>query len=45
MSDYMENGRKFFQKVENTVGIGEIAHYEKFLLFSHFFKKTYTADS
>ena len=28
-----ENGRKFFKQVENTVGIGEIAHHEQFLLF------------
>ena len=27
------NGRKFSKRVENTVGKGEIAHYEKFLLF------------
>ena len=28
-----ENGRKFFKWVENTVGQGEIARYEQFLLF------------
>ena len=28
-----ENGRKLFKRVENTVGKGEIAHYEHFLLF------------
>ena len=28
-----ENGRKFFKMVENTVGKGEIALYEQFLLF------------
>ena len=28
-----ENGRNFFKQVENTVGKGEIAHYEPFLLF------------
>ena len=27
-----ENGRKFSNQVENTVGKGEIAHYEQFLL-------------
>ena len=28
-----ENGRKLSKGVENTVGKGEIAHYEQFLLF------------
>ena len=28
-----ENGRQFFKRVENTMGKGEIAHYEQFLLF------------
>ena len=28
-----ENGRKFSKWVENTVGIGEIARFEQFLLF------------
>ena len=28
-----ENGRKFSKGVENTVGKGEIARYEQFLLF------------
>ena len=28
-----ENGRKLFKQVENTVGKGENAHYEQFLLF------------
>ena len=28
-----EDGRKFSRWVENTVGKGEIAHYEQFLLF------------
>ena len=27
------NGRKFVKQVENTVGNGEIARYEQFLLF------------
>ena len=35
-----ENGRKFFKRVENTVGKGEIAHYEQFLLFPQCFQKT-----
>ena len=32
-----ENGRKFFKWVENTVGKGEIARYEQFLLFPQCF--------
>ena len=40
-----ENGRKFFQWVENTVGKGEIAHYEQFLLFPQCFQKACTADT
>ena len=28
-----ENGRKFFEQVENTMGKGEIARFEQFLLF------------
>ena len=39
-----ENGRKFPKRIENTVGKGEIAHYEQFLLFSQYFQKSYTAD-
>ena len=38
-----ENCRKFFKWVEkNTVGKGEIACYEQFLLFQHSFQKTST---
>ena len=33
-----ENSRKFSEQVENTVGKGEIAHYEQFLLFPVFSK-------
>ena len=40
-----ENGRKFSKRVENTVGKGEIAHYEQFLLFPLCFLKTCTADT
>ena len=40
-----ENGRMFFKRVENTVGKGEIARYEQFLLFSQCFQKTCTADT
>ena len=34
-----ENDRKLSKRVENTVGKGEIARYEQFLLFRHFFQK------
>ena len=33
------------KQVESTVGIGEIARYEQFLLFSQCFRKTSTADT
>ena len=43
---FEENGRKFFKWVENTVGKGEIARNEQFLLFPQCFQKTYnTADT
>ena len=31
--------------VENTVGKGEIARYEQFLIFPHCFQKTCSADT
>ena len=34
-----KNGRKLSKQVENTVGKGEIAHYEQFLLFPQCFQK------
>ena len=34
-----ENGRKLSKQVENTVGKGEIAHYEQFLLFPRCLQK------
>ena len=34
-----ENNKRFSKWVENTVGKGEIAHYEQFLLFPQCFKK------
>ena len=40
-----ENGRKFFQWVENAVGKGEIARYEQFLLFPQCFQKACTVDT
>ena len=39
-----ENGKKFSKRVENTVGKGEIARYEQFLLFPQCFHRTCTAD-
>ena len=41
----IENGRKLSKQVENTVGKGEIARYEQFLLFPRCFQKTCTADT
>ena len=40
-----ENDRKFSKRVENTVGKGETARYEQFLLFPLCFQKTFTADT
>ena len=40
-----ESCRKFFKLVENTVGKGEIACFEQFLLFPQCFQKTYIADT
>ena len=36
---FEENGRKLFKLVENTVGKGEIARYEQFLIFPQCFQK------
>ena len=36
---FEENGRKLFISVENTVGKGEIARNEQFLLFPQCFQK------
>ena len=36
-----KNGRKLSKRVENTVGKGEIACYEQFLLFQQCFQKAY----
>ena len=43
--NFDENDRKLFKQVENTVGKGEIACYEQFLLFPQCFQKTCTADT
>ena len=40
-----ENCRKFSKRIENTVGNGEIARYEQFLLFPLCFQKMCTADT
>ena len=40
----MKMPETFSKLVENTVGKGEIAHYEQFLLFSQCFQKTCIAD-
>ena len=36
---FYENSQKFSICIENTVGKGEIAHYEQFLLFPECFQK------
>ena len=40
-----ENDVKFSKTMVNTVGKGEIARYEQFLLFPQCFPKTCTADT
>ena len=40
-----ENGRKLSKQIKNTVGKGEIARYEQFLLFPLCFQKTSTTDT
>ena len=40
-----ENCSEFSIRVVNTVGKGEIARYERFLLFQRCFQKTSAADS
>ena len=39
-----ENGRKFSQMIENTVGNREIAGYKQLLLFPQCFQMTSTVD-
>ena len=39
-----ENGRKFSKRIENTVGKGEIARCEQFLLFPQCLQMTFTTD-
>ena len=38
--EFEENSRKFSKQVEKTVGKGEIARYEQFLLFPQCFQNT-----
>ena len=40
-----ENGKMFSRWIENSVGKGEIARYEQFLLFPQCFQKICTADT
>ena len=40
-----KNAKKFSKPLENTVGNGEIARYEQFLLFQQCFQKTSTAGT
>ena len=42
---FHKNGRKFSKRVENTVGKGEIARNEQFLLIPQCFQKTCIADT
>ena len=42
---FCKSGRKFSKWVENTVGKGEIACYEQFLLFPWCFQKICIADT
>ena len=44
-SRFEENGGKFSERVGNTVGKGEIACYEQFLLFQQWFQRTCSADT
>ena len=36
---FYENGRKLSKQVENTVGKGQIARFEQFLIFAQCFQK------
>ena len=40
-----ESGGRFFKRIENIVGIGDIAPYKQFLLFLQCFQKKCTADT
>ena len=42
--EFDEKSKKFSKRMESTVGKGEIARYEQFLLFPQCFENTSTAD-
>ena len=42
---FVKNCEKFSKRIENTVGRGEIAHYEQFLLFPQCLQKTCIAGT
>ena len=44
-SNYDENAGRFSKSAENTVGKGEIARHEQFLLLPQCFQKTCTANT
>ena len=44
-SGELKMAEMFSKRIENTVGKGEIARYEQFLLFPQCFQKTCTADT
>ena len=41
----MKMAKKFSKRIENSVGKGEIARYEQFLLLPQCFQKTCTANT
>ena len=43
--EFDENFGKYSDRVENTVGKGEIARHEQFLLFPQCFQKTCATDT
>ena len=45
ISNLMKMARQFCKRVENTVGKGEIACWEQFLLFPQCFQKTSATDT
>ena len=42
---FVKSGGKLSERVENTVGKGEIARYKQFLLFPQCFQKAFTPDT
>ena len=45
ISNLTEMAAKFSKRIEYTMGKGEIARYEQFLLFPQCFQKTCSADT